>query len=111
MQSGAVFIRQPVYKDSPCSHISLKKGAIMTVNQASINADIRYATLPSQNYSSTHTWWQRLRLAIHDVFSNTTVTDDSSPDCGFIHFETARKERKAFNPYDSSIKFELVRLI
>ncbi len=83
----------------------------MTVNQASINADIRYATLPSENYSSTHTWWQALRLAIHDVFSNTTVTDDSSPDCGFIHFETARKETKAFNPYDSSIKFELVRLI
>ncbi len=83
----------------------------MTVNQASINADIRYGILPSENYSSTHTWWRRLRLAIHDVFSNPTVTDNNSPDCGFINFETTRKGTKAFDPYGSSLKFELVRLI
>lgn len=83
----------------------------MTVNQASINADIRYATLPSENYSSTRTWWQKLRLAIHDLFSKTTTTDDSSPYQDFIHFETTRKETKAFDPYESSLKFELIRFI
>ncbi len=83
----------------------------MTVNQASINADIRYAALPSENYSSKHTWWQRLRLACHDVFSKTTVTDDGSPDWDFIHFETSRKETKSFGLYESSMNFELIRFI
>ena len=83
----------------------------MTVNQASTNADIRYATLPSENYSSAHTWWQRLRLAIHVVFSKTAVTNDSSAEPYFIHFETTRKETKPFDLYDSSMKFELIRLI
>lgn len=83
----------------------------MTVNQASINADIRYETLPSENYSSTRTWWQKLILAIHDVFSKITTTDNSSPVQDFIHFETTRKETKAFDLYGSSMKFDLIRFI
>ena len=80
----------------------------MTVNQTSINDNVRYNSFPVQSNGNNLNWWRRLRLATQFLLNSRAAdTDPDSYDEGYVHHKIHQKEISPIDVFASEMKFDL----
>ena len=72
---------------------------------ASANTHIPYASV---RYTNEPGFWRRMVLAVQTIFSKEEVVIQAP---GYIPFERTRKETTPFDPFTSSIVYDVSRVV